>query len=340
MSKLYKIILILLVVITSSEAYSLSLNDSIPVRSRVLIGQIKVGGKAKEITDTKIEAALSLAAYISNRYTIISLTDRDSVAYTLKSKGIEPKITNIAKELKADEVFFVSVNRLENILRMDITSVNIVKPDKKLSGLGYGYINFKIGDDEKNIYDPTLLVAAQRALAVVSDNPDLFSHLSGKLKVVPAKPLVVTGIEYIDDPTLNKWELFYSKVVTSFDAVETIFNTTRVCNDYVVYDILTRDSLYAIFNAYLVENYNAPTQFEIQSLQKFGIDQYITGYLRRINTGAELNLKLFKIGENQVDMISSVTGEFNDDSVEKMRSLIAELTRKLLHIEKIEKSDK
>ncbi len=301
------------------------------VEGLLMIGYIEKDRGVEELSKLKVEGALNAAALLSRKYLLIPLSVRDSVSDLIRNSGGEPNVLNVAKRLQADKILFVKVARFGNTMRMGITAVDVDIVEAKTSGEGWAFLRYRKSEEEP-LYDPSLLVAAQRALASSFRDSNMYSERKGKFRVFPAAPLVVGGIEYKNDTTARLWEIFDSKVVTSYDAVETIFEAARESDKYVPYDIATRDSVYALFNLRVVENYSPPSAFELQTLNKFDVEYYITGKLTRKEKGARLELGLYEIIGNKLKPVRKAEGLFESDDIKKYRKLLKRLTREILKI--------
>ncbi|WP_410969021.1 hypothetical protein, partial [Salmonella sp. SAL4444] len=79
----------------------------------------------------------------------------------------------------------------------------------------------------------------------------------------------------------------------SYAVVLDIIRTVLDNPHYVVYDMDTRDSVYALNGLYLIENYSAPSTLELQILERFDVNNYITGaFYREVDGRATLSMSL------------------------------------------------
>jgi hypothetical protein len=297
-----------------------------------LIGNIKLGKEIPDLQELKVEAALTLAGGIIERFKIVPLNVRDSVAQKIVETNKVPTVSAIAEKLDIDRILFVNINRVENMLRVDIVSVDAKDMNSKTEGTGYALLHFINEKTDKEVYDPTLLAAVQRAIAVCESDSSLYKDAPGKFNVVPAPTLVIGGIDFQDDKEYPLWDLYARMPVSSYDMVQTIFEAARDSRDYVVYDIDTRDTIYAMFKLIYVENYSAPTKFELEILNKFQVDYYLSGTFKRIKGGAELELSLNKIEGEKLRPLKSEKGELANDDLYKLRDLVKSLTKKLMNL--------
>lgn len=302
-------------------------------RIMILLGNVDLGHEVQDLELTKIEAGLHLACELSKKFRIIPVSRRDSVINFLMEQKKEPTAENLAKELKADKVYFVLINRLHNMLRIDLTAFDRKTPQKKYKGIGYANLRYREQETDKIIYDPALLKAFQRAIAGAERDTMLYSYLDENLKVFPASSLIVGGIDFQEDKNLPSWKLYEKKVVTSFDATEIIFNEIKDHPKFAVYDNPSRDSLYSLFHMHIVENYRPPTSFEILALNAMEVDYYITGLLKRTIDGALLELVLCRVNKKSLEVIKSEKEIIYQDSIEEFRTAIKNCTKKIFSAE-------
>ncbi|MGA2297474.1 MAG: hypothetical protein ABSG15_08005 [FCB group bacterium] len=302
-----------------------------PRLNKLLIAKINLGrGIDTNLTESKIEAALTLASEVSGKYSLISTFIMDSVANKMKAENIIPSALAVAEKLNADQILFININRKENMLRVDISSVETDNINRKSTGTGYALLHYfgeKTGDP---LYDPTILLAVQRALADLAKDSLMFANAPGGFRVFPAPTLVIGGIDFQDSSKLIEWELYSKRVVISYDLVESIFEAIRDNPHYAVYDTPTRDSVYALFNFAYVENYRPPSIDELKVLDKFEVKMYISGIFRRVNKGAELELYLSIIDKDHLNIINTVKGMLLHDNIDELRILAKDLAKRLL----------
>ncbi|MBI5325813.1 MAG: hypothetical protein HZB41_11180 [Ignavibacteriae bacterium] len=297
-----------------------------------MIADVNLGKEAGDISLSKVESAVALAGGLNKRFHIVPFSVRDSVAQVIVDQKKAPTAAEIAQNLNVDKLLFLNINRVENMLRVDISMVDADDFEEKSEGSGYALIHFINEKDEKVLYDPSLLSAVQRAVAVCLKDSMMYSNLEGKFNVIPAPAVIIGGIEFIDDPDLYMWDLYSRMAVASYDMIESIFETAKDCREYVIYDIETRDTIYSMFKLFFAENYKAPTKFEMEILSKFQVDYYITGTFRRIKEGSELELGLYKIKDEKLFPVRSVKGILTEDDLYKLRELSQSLTKQLLNI--------
>jgi hypothetical protein len=306
----------------------------------LLIGDISFGLGANEISPHKIEAAMNFAAILSKKYILIPSQIRDSVADLLTKKNTPPRLDIIADSLKADKILFFNIGRIFNMLRIEITSVDRLNPDKNNSGEGFAEIRYMKESSDKPLYDPAILKATQAAFAVAENDSNMYANEEGSFRVIPSPTLVIGGLEYLDDPKyLPKWELFELSELTSYDAVESIFEEAINSDKYVIYDIPTRDTIYTLFNLFVIENDNPPSVHEIEALDKFNVNKYISGKFIRLNNYAKIQLSLYDIISAKLKHVKTVEASLEKDDIDKYRAVLKELTRKLLDIKTDKKKE-
>jgi hypothetical protein len=306
-------------------------------RKKIMIANAAFGEAVKDIDRSKLEAAVTLAAALSSKLYLLPGSALDSAARVLKSKGIEPTAIMIAKELSADEILFFNINQLEKILRVGITSVTADSAQSKKEGEGWAAIRYLYKEDDRQLTDPALLSAVQRAFADMYNDSLMYDKAEGSFRVLPAEPTVIGAIDFINDDDLPLWEIFEAKEVYSFDAIETIFSEAIKSPVLVIYDMETRDSVYAKFGLYIVENFNAPSSLELEILEKINVKYYITGNLKRVDGGVFVELFFCELYKGKLNILRSAEGILTEDSMDEMRKLFIKLSDKLFLPDKEEK---
>lgn len=245
-------------------------------------------------------------------------------------------MVDIAHELGADYIIFSRVNALKNLIRTDVTLVNVQDSSKTLKGFGYASANY-INEKGTIIYDPAILASLQRALSLAFNDSTMFVDSAKGFIHRPAPLLAIGGIYFVDNENLQKWYVFEKKVVNSFDALETIFETAIKNNNYITIDTETRDTIYNLNNLFVVENYNAPSEYELLALYKMGVEYYISGVLKRIEEGAKLELYLYKFENGVMQAIDSGYEIIPEDSILLLRESLKYLTEKILNDKMVNK---
>ncbi len=306
-------------------------------KQRIMIANAYFGENAKQIDQSKLEAAVTLASALSDKYYLIPGTKLDSTAKVMRSLGEEPTALSVANRLNVQKILFFNVNMFQRILRVGVTATLSDSTNYQTEGEGWSAIRYLSKKDDKPMIDPALLTAVQRAFADMDNDSLMYDKAEGSFRVYPAEPLVIGPIDFIDDDDLPDWEIFDTKEVYSFDAIETIFEQTIKDPSLVTYDLDTRDSLYAMFGMHLVENFNAPSSLELEILTNMDVKYFITGNLKRVEGGAFLELFFCELYKNKLNILKSAEGILTEDSIEQMRKLIKKLTHKILHSEIDEK---
>lgn len=297
-----------------------------------MLASIQLGPELVNVTPSKVDAAFELAANVSEYYRLIPSTRRDSLISVLKSQSKQPTAVSAANLLKPERLFFARVNAFKNLLRVELISRRPPEYSTETRGVGYAILRYRVQDSAGTIlYDPTILEAMQRAMMAVEGKGDMFLKADGKLNVQPAETIVVGGIDFQDNGIRQKWELFEDKVVNSYDAVETIFKLLKDNPRFVAIDTDTRDSMLAMSNLFMVENYNPPTKQEIEALDRFEVRKYVTGVLKRMSpSDAELTLTLCAIENGNLTIIKTEKAALKEDNILKLREAIEVATRKLI----------
>lgn len=300
-------------------------------KEKLFIAKVEFGSNIENFSEAKIEAALNLIQKLTNRFVLIPNDIRDSIAKMIESGGKSPTVLEIGKQLGASRALFLRISRLANILRVDISAYNFLDGSTS-SGKGYALIHYKLKDQNEPLYDPALLSAMQRSIAELLNDSLMFWGLSGSFKVKPVPTLVIASINYIESDSLRKLEIFQKRQVSSFFAIESIFDEARLSNDFVVFDTESRDSIYALHNLFEPENFSAPSSIEIQALYNLEVDFLLTGELFTESNSVKIRLYLCKIGKNGLIIEKQAEDTLSEDNLEKFGQSLKLLTSKLLKI--------
>ncbi|MGQ9818444.1 MAG: hypothetical protein ACUVQ1_00745 [Candidatus Kapaibacteriales bacterium] len=296
---------------------------------RVFIARISFEKNDVGLSPLKIEAGLNLAAKLSNKFELIPSFEIDSLLNFLNSQGINPTVDEICKELNCDKTLTVEIKRLANILRVKVSAYNL-KDRTTRNAIGYGVIHYFRKDNEEPILDPALLQAFQRAFAIIYQDSAMYSNLEGSLRIKPAPTLAIGSINYVDDDTLSNWDLFQKRQTTSFFGIETIYEIARTSPDFIVYDIETRDSAYAILNLYEPENFAPVSPLEVKALQFFEIEYFIYGEFFRSDGLSKIRLYLTKVAYDGLIIVRQEESVIEKDNIDDFRNVLQRLTRKIL----------
>ena len=186
---MFKIVFKILIFFLFVVNFSFSQDTTKASRKTVFLADVSVAENIENLSNYKIEAALSLAMDLTNKYVFLTSPDIDSL---LKQNNVNSEITaiQIAKKLKINKIMFLRINRLSNMLRVELTTVLTKDEKKKSSGIGYSQLSYK--DTSNNyLYDASLLQAIQRAFAASENAPNLYAGLEGKLIAYPVEPLII-----------------------------------------------------------------------------------------------------------------------------------------------------
>lgn len=300
-------------------------------KEKFFVAKVEFGSNIENLSETKVEAALNLIQRLTNRFELIPNDIRDSIAKTIESEGNLPTVLEIGKRANATRALFLKINRLANVLRVDISVYNFLD-SSSISGKGYAPIHYKLKDKNEPLYDPALLSATQRAIADLLRDSLMFWGFPGSFKVKPVPTLVIASINYIESDSLKKWEIFRKRQVSSFFAVESIFEEARLSNDFVVFDTETRDSAYALHNFFEPENFSAPSPIEIRALYNLEVDFLLTGELFMESNSVKIRLYLCKIDKDGLIIEKQTEEILPEDDLEKYSQTLKLLTSKLLKI--------
>lgn len=327
-----KVIILLKILIVNLLLFACVLQAIPQLRlERVFVAQITLGKNVGELPIIKIEAGLNLVSNLSQKFVLIPSDTIDSLLNIIKSQGIKPTTFEIGKRLNSDKALFINIDRFVNILRVDV-SVYDFRDSSTKNAIGYGSIRYYRQDKNEPILDPAILQAFQRAFAIIYNDSLMFFNLEGSLKIKPAPTLVIGSINYIEDDTLRTWDIFRKKQVTSFFAIETIYEVARTSPDFVVYDIESRDSAYALLNLYEPENYSPVSPIEVRALQMLEVEYFLAGEFFRQGDSSKIRLALTKVEKEGLVIIREEEATIEKDSLEEYQKVLQDLTRKILKI--------
>jgi hypothetical protein len=326
------VVILLLGFIVSSKLFAADNRKENPKSAyRILISNINVGKNFSETNQQKVLAAINLAASLTGNHRILSTTVVDSIIKLRTDAKLSVDADTIAKLLDADYILYAVANKFVNIVRVDLVLKSKKANDTLLNGSGYDNISHKFEKTDSKIYDPALLSATQRAFCKVLRNNSLYDEVNDvELQKKPVPTISVGGLEYIDNSNLLKWDIFYNKVESSYDACEVIVETLNKSKKYAVFDIETRDSIFSLFRLYVLENYNAVTDNELDAIQKFDVQYYVTGKLIRNQNGALLQLYMMRLKDGKYYFISDVEETITEDKTENYRNVLRALVNELL----------
>lgn len=310
-------------------AATLSAQSDTLHREGLFIGRIELSSSLKGLSESKVEAAVNLAALATGKYYLISREARDSIYNKLKQAGERATVIFAARKLNAVRIVFIKINRIENMLRIDVQTVQTDSANTFRSGKGYANLWLRRADDQEIIYDPALLAAFQRAFADAED-PLMYASAPPEFNVAPAKTLVIGSIYYNDKQGSANWDIFKDKIVGSFEAVETVFEQAKISNRFVTYDTPSRDTIYALRKLYMLENYNYMSPAEIEALRFFNVDCFISGMLIGKGETAVLELSLYESNGESFSIIKTQRATLAKDSKKEYLELLQSLTKRLL----------
>lgn len=312
-----KLIIILFLLTVSLQAYS----------SKILISNVAQGTGADSINIHKIYTATKLAVDMTSKYIAISDSIRKQLADNSTTKI---NTDSIAKAIDVNYFVSTSVDVFHGMLRANITMVDTKTKKEKY---GYGYADLRYVKDGNKIYDVALLTALQRAMMNVTSDDSLYTHQPKEYRTKQVKSLVIGGFMFDDSNSPLIWKIFNNKSVMSYFASETIYQAAKESDDYAVYDLNSRDSMYAAFNLYLMENFTPPSNTELKILNTFAVDNYIFGSIKRVKSHAEVKIILTELKDGNLSIVRSEVARLEDDYKDDFEKLIKTLTNKVLLID-------
>lgn len=291
---------------------------------KVLINKISKGKAAETIDVQRIIAATNLAINMSEDY--ITIPDSVRKEYIKEHSGIANDDT-IANAIGAQYLISTGINLFHDMMRANITLTNIITK-KELKGFGFAPVRYI--KDGKTIYDVALVQSIQRALMSALEDSTLYLHQPKDYRTKPAETLVIGGFIFDQNQEPFLWKMFSNISVTSYFASSTIFEAAKDVDNYAVYDLSTRDSMYAAFNLYLVENSTPPGAQEVKILNVFGVQDYIFGSIQRIDNYAVIKIMLTKVLKDRLEIIRTETATLKKDDQDLFAKMIEQMTQKVL----------
>jgi hypothetical protein len=127
------------------------------------------------------------------------------------------------------------------------------------------------------------------------------------------------------------WIVFDKHTVAAYDAVVNVFDTLKNSSDVVCYDVDSRDSVFALFRLYLIENDATPSITELDALHRLEVEYYITGACTRTEDGAEMSLSLARINKGGTyTVLRTVKTVLREDTIVKFRQAVRGLAAQLI----------
>ncbi|MFA5511010.1 MAG: hypothetical protein WC313_01055 [Candidatus Kapaibacterium sp.] len=278
----------------------------------ILIGRVDVHGDSTDIDLRKFDSAMELALKLSGKYKYIGLHELRIMTAEDASLA-EKEAGELAEICGASYVALAQINVVKHLLRVSLNLIPIEDSLKQISGLGYSTVNYADRQTGKILYDPALLLSVKRALADGLGDSLLFVKPELGLNVKPLPTLVIGSIAFEGD-NQDGWELYDDREVSSFAAVETIFDKIKNENLFVIFDTETRDTLYKNFGFHIIENHIEPSVSEVKMLYQLAVDYYVSGKLVKNENRADLQLGLYQVTRNGLYEVKIVSEHFSDDS--------------------------
>lgn len=293
--------------------------------NNIFVGSVQQGVGADSIAPKRIYSAL--------KFSLDMTTEHHTVPDSVRTKAIAEADSNdtyedLARQVEAQFTCYASVDVLHNMLRANITLTNSDGNDKT----GFGYAAIHHIKNGKQVYDIALVKAFQRATMNVIGDTTIYQHQPKEFQLKPAGSLVVGGFIMNNNDIPFNWELFTNKSVTSYYASESIYEAAIESDNYAIYDIATRDSMYAIFKIYMVENSSPASASELKMLSQFDVQYYLYGILDRDLNSANMKIILAELNNGKIKILNTADGVLNNDNKEKMKALVQKLTKEVLSI--------
>ena len=274
----------------------------------------------------KIKPALHYITLLNDKYEVAP----DSLVNAAIKKLDNPTAFDIANEVLADKIFIVKLEQLINVIRVEIISANPMFPKKAQTAEGVAILKLFKKSDGMPYFDPTILMAMQRAFAAIENDNLMFMKNDEPYNIKPAQSTAILGIEFINDDNFVNWDLFNNPLLNSFEFIELIFESIYKNTNWVIFDTDTRDAIYGLNNLFLIENNIAPSYDELAILRQFNIEYYITGKIERTVNGITITLfiKENKLTSNNV--IKSVSRNVYENNMDAIKNVIRELAKELV----------
>jgi len=276
---------------------------------------------------SKIKPALHLITLLNDKYELVS----DSLVQNAIDKLDKPNAFDIAEKVLADRIFVIKLEQLVNAIRVEIISANPHKKDTVKTAEGIAILHLFKKSDGFPYFDPTIMTALQRAFAAVENDSLMFIKNEEPYKVKPAPSIVIAGIEFVNNDNFNNWEMFNNPLINSFEYSNIIYEAVYKCPNYVVFDIDSRDGIYALFNLFLIENHIPPSYNELAALQRFNINYYITGKVERNVNGVTITLMIKENKPTSNKIIKTVSGNIYENNINHIKNTIEKLAKELLY---------
>lgn len=292
---------------------------------------VQLAPKAKYMNQKDVNEALALAVNLSNEFGTVSFASLDSIYKTINPNINKVNINEIAANFGADKVIYASLNTLNNVIRAEIIIKSLSDSTYLKKAEGWSVMNYRDILNDKVIYIPSVITVFQRAFAKAMRDTAMYDSYRNDYRVYPAEPLIVCGLEYMNNDSLPKWELYERKQLSSYDAVENICTVASFHPDYAVFDLASRDTLWGLVKNFEVFNFKAASILDIQAMSAIGVKNFVTGYIKRVPEGAEICLRLFEIQREQAEAMKTKTRILEKDNLDAMRYAIKYLTIELLY---------
>lgn len=279
---------------------------------------------------SQLYAAFNLACKLSGRMEMISPQEFQKAMQKFEGKDF----TNdtLFLELNLYKLYIIKVEALLNVIRVEVISSDA---NAQIT-TGDGYALLHLFKSNGPVIDPTALLALQRAMCVAENNTNLYAHQTEPYNPKPVPCLAICGIEFQN--ISQNWEIMKEQVVKSYELCEIIFEEIYKTNNFMVYDIASRDAVYAMFNLYGTENNVPPSKNEIAALDSFNVQYFITGKLEEISENKnnpkksvlKITLYLNQIQNHIIKTLRSEEAIIAQDDAKFLREQLKLIAKKLI----------
>jgi hypothetical protein len=293
-------------------------------KQRLMIAVVNQTPNIEDSLGGRFDAALNLIAQeLPDRFELVTLEQRNDAIRELEADDQEPTAAKIADKLDVDRLLFLQAGRLENMFRVGLIMTQAPDYIKSQNGTGYALIRYRREETGQRIYDTALLEALQRALADATGDSTMFAQAKELAPVRPAPPVVIGGIQFESKNVRPVWSLYEDKVTVSYEMILQIFDVLKDNPNYVAYDLDSRDTMYAMRNLYMVENYRLPSPQEMSMLERFEVHHLVSGIFERTSKDeAVLTLQLGQLNRGMYTTLGTQKISIREDSREKLMEAV------------------
>lgn len=299
-----------------SDSLNIISSNIIPVSNiRLALGKVELKDSVEVLSEGVVDIAMKEVCDSLINVKYFNLLQRDSIAKNIngsinKSGGIE--LSKLAKELKLGGIVFVKITRFSSVLATELKIVNPEDGSLIYRNLDFSFIRFRDSIGVKFL-GPTLVESLRKAMSKLLKLPN------NRNKPIATEPIVITSFEIQRDSLIK---------IISINREELSINIVKAIGEYgrrfyqslMIFDYVSRNQIYKMMNSPLVQDYEAPSNFERTALFSLGIDRYIVGGIKPISKDSlEIKFGLYKIMSfNKDTLFNSVKLNFPINKFENL----------------------